>query len=235
MTDLKVFPDKDALARGAADFVEARVAENPGRVALCLTGGSTPEGMYKVLAARSLPWERVHIFWGDERFVPVGDPLSNARMTSRALLDHVPVPAAHVHRIPTGTASPEESAAAYEAELKRFYGAEVLDPAKPLFDVVLNGMGDDGHTASLFPGAPGLEERTRWVVAAEPGMDPRVPRVTLTFPALESCRASLFLAAGAGKKDMLQRVLAGMDYPAARLKPEGTLTWMIDKAAANQP
>jgi 6-phosphogluconolactonase len=232
MADLKIFPDKDALARGAADFVELCVAQNPGRVALCLTGGSTPEGMYKILAGRSLPWERIHIFWGDERFVPAGDPLSNARMTCRALLDHVPVPSSHVHKIPTGTASPEDSATAYEAELKRFYGAEVLDPARPLFDLVLNGMGDDGHTASLFPGAPALDERSKWVVAAEPGLEPRVPRVTLTFPALESCRASVFLVAGSGKKDMLQRVLAGMDLPAARLKPEGTLTWFVDTAAA---
>lgn len=233
--ELKIFPDKDALARGAADFVEARVAENAGRVALCMTGGSTPEGMYKILAARHLPWERVHIFWGDERFVPAGDPLSNARMTCRALIDHVPIPSAHVHKIPTATSGPDESAAAYEAELKRFYGAETLDPAKPLFDVVLNGMGDDGHTASLFPGAPSLDERSKWVVAAEPGMDPRVPRVTLTFPVLESCQSSVFLVAGAAKKDTLKKVLAGMDFPAARLKPCGTLSWLVDKAAAGNP
>lgn len=231
IAELKFFPDKDALARGAADFVEACISRNPGRVALCLTGGSTPEGMYRILATRPLPWERIHIFWGDERFVPVGDPLSNARMTFRALLDHVPVPADHVHPIPTGTAGPQESAALYEAELKRFYGAETLDPAKPLFDLVLNGMGDDGHTASLFPGAPALNERRKWVVAAEPGMEPRVPRVTLTFPVLESCREAVFLVAGSGKKDTLKKVLAGEDFPAARLKPQGALTWFVDKAA----
>ncbi|BCJ91490.1 6-phosphogluconolactonase [Terrihabitans soli] len=231
--ELKIFPDKDALARGAADFIAARVLDNPGRVALCLTGGSTPEGMYKVLATKPLPWERIHIFWGDERFVPAGDPLSNARMTMRALLDKVPVPDAHIHPIPTETSGPEESAALYEKALKSFYGAEVLDPSKPLFDVVLNGMGDDGHTASLFPGAPQLNERLRWVVAAEPGMEPRVKRVTLTFPVLESCRSSLFLVAGAGKAAMLKKVLAGEDFPAARLKPRGDLSWFVDTAAVS--
>lgn len=232
IAELKIFPDKDALARGAADFVETCVAANPGRVALCLTGGSTPECMYKILATRALPWERIHIFWSDERFVPIGDPLSNARMTQRALIDQVPIPAAHVHPIPTGTSGPEESAALYEAALKRFYGSDTLDPARPLFDLVLNGMGDDGHTASLFPGAPTLNERSKWALAAEPGMEPRVPRVTLTFPVLESCRESVFLVAGSGKKDMLQRVLAGMNLPAAKLKPQGSLSWFVEKAAA---
>lgn len=231
-TDLKVFPDKDALARGAADFVEARIAANAGRIALCLTGGTTPECMYKLLAKRALPWQRIHIFWGDERFVPTGDPLSNARMARHALIDQVPIPSAHVHMIPTATSSPKESAALYEAELKRFYGADTLDPARPLFDLVLNGMGDDGHTASLFPGAPSLDERGKWVVAAEPGMEPRVPRVTLTFPVLESCRAALFMVSGFGKKAALKKVLAGEDLPAARLKPQGPLTWFVDKAAA---
>jgi 6-phosphogluconolactonase len=231
--DLKIFPNKDALARGAADFVEAAVAKNPGRVALCLTGGTTPEGMYKILAGRPLPWERIHIFWGDERFVPIGDPLSNARMTCRALLDHVPIPSAHVHAIPTATSGPEESAALYEAGLKRFYGADELDPARPLFDLVLLGMGDDGHTASLFPGAAALNERRKWAVATDAGMEPRVPRVTLTFPVLESCRAAILMVSGFGKKETLKRVLAGEDLPAARFSPQGPLSVFADTAAAS--
>jgi 6-phosphogluconolactonase len=230
--ELKVFPDKEALAWAAADWFAERLRENPGRIAICITGGSTPEGMYRQLAARPLPWERIHVFWSDERFVPEGDPLSNARMARRALLDHVPIPSAHVHPIPTATAGPEESAELYEAELKRFYGADELDPARPLFDLVLNGMGDDGHTASLFPGSPALAEREHWAVATEAGMDPRVPRVTLTFPVLESCRASAFLVSGAGKRETLQRVLSGEGLPAARLKPQGPLIWFADEAAA---
>lgn len=224
----------DALARAAMDWFIATVEENPGRVAVCLTGGSTPERLYRLLAAHDLPWERVHVFLSDERFVPPSSELSNMAMARRALLDHVAIPPENVHAIPTETASPEESAALYEQELKRFYGADVLDPARPLFDLVLNGMGDDGHTASLFPGAPALEERTRWAVAAEPGMDPRVPRVTLTFPVLESCRASGFLVSGEKKAAVFQRVRAGADLPSGRLAPLGRVTWFIDRAAAGE-
>ncbi len=118
--ELKVFPDKEALASAAADWFVERLRENPGRIAICITGGSTPEGMYRQLAARPLPWERIHVFWSDERFVPEGDPLSNARMARRAMLDHVPIPSAQVHPIPTATAGPEESAATLRG------GAETL-------------------------------------------------------------------------------------------------------------
>lgn len=229
--DLQVLPDKQALAHAAADWFEGVVRAQAGRIAVCLTGGSTPEDMYRLLAARDLPWERMHLFWSDERFVPAGDPLSNARMARRALIDHVPIPAAQVHPIPTDTGGPEESARRYEDLLKSFYGADRLDPARPLFDLVINGMGDDGHTASLFPGAPALEERERWAVAAEPGMEPLVSRVSLTFPVLESCRASAFLVSGVGKADRLQQVLAGADFPAARLRPLGELVWFADRAA----
>lgn len=230
--DIKVFEDKAKLAAAAAEWCVARIAENAGRIAICLTGGSTPEGLYRLLVDKPLPWERIHLFWSDERFVPLGDPLSNARMACRALIHHVPIPSGHVHPIPTRTSGPQESARLYEAALKTFYGQDTLDPQKPLFDIVLNGMGDDGHTASLFPGSAALDEREKWAVATEPGMDPRVPRVTLTFPVLESCRASALLVTGEGKKSMLQRVLAGEDLPAARLKPLGGLTLFCDRAAS---
>ena len=232
--DLVFVPDAEALARAAKDWFIEQVGRNSGRIAVCLTGGSTPERLYRLLAQKELPWERMHFFWSDERFVPPDDPLNNARMARRALLDHVPVPPENLHPIPTETSGPQESAALYEAELKQFYGADRLDPERPLFDLVLNGMGDDGHTASLFPGSPALDERERWAVAAEPGMEPKVPRVTLTFPVLESCRASAFLVSGAGKKATLARVLAGEDLPAARLKPLGPLTWFVDRAAAGE-
>jgi 6-phosphogluconolactonase len=230
--DVKIFPDRAALGRAAADWFEAVVAENPGRIAICLTGGSTAETLYGLLASRPLPWQRMHFFWSDERFVPLGDPRNNAAIARRLLLEKVPVPAAHIHPMPVSVAGNQESAARYDAELKRFYGADVLDPARPLFDLVLNGMGYDGHTASLFPGQPTLEERTRWCIAAEPKHDPFVPRMTLTFPALESCRASGFFVTGAGKAERLKQVLAGADFPAARIKPKGRLTWFVDRAAA---
>ena len=232
MADLRIYPDKAALAEAAADWFVEHVGRNPGRVAVCLTGGSTPESLYRLLARRDLPWGRMHIFWGDERFVPADDPRSNARMTRAALLDQVPVPPENVHPIPTDAASPEEGARLYEATLKAFYGADEFDPAHPLFDIVLNGLGDDGHTASLFPGSPALDETARWVVSAEPGMEPRVPRITLTFPALQSCEASAFLVSGEGKKAALKPVLDGEDFPATRLQPVGALTWFVDRAAA---
>ncbi|MFC5069312.1 6-phosphogluconolactonase [Flaviflagellibacter deserti] len=230
--NVEILQDPDDLAERARQWFLSAIDHNPGRVAVCLTGGSTPERLYRLLAGENLPWERIHVFFSDERFVPPGDELSNAGMARRVLLDHVPMPAENVHAIPTETASPEESARLYEAELKAFYGADKLDASRPLFDLVLNGMGDDGHTASLFAGMSTLNESEKWVVASEPGMKPFVPRVTLTFPALESCRFSAFLVAGATKAATLARVRAGEDLPSARLKPHGDLVWLIDRAAS---
>lgn len=229
--DMVVLPDKEAIGRAVADWFERALAANAGRIAICLTGGSTADILYPLLAERPLPWDRLHLFWSDERFVPPDDPRSNAGIARRLLVDRVPIPSENVHPVPVSAASAAEAAARYEDELRRFYGAGMLDPARPLFDVVLNGMGDDGHTASLFPGAPALDERQRWCVAAEPGKDPFVPRITLTYPALESCRASAFIVTDGGKAAMLRRVLAREDLPAARLKPRGALTWFVDEAA----
>ncbi len=230
--NVEILQDPDDLAERARQWFLAAIDHNPGRVAVCLTGGSTPERLYRLLAAESLPWARIHVFFSDERFVPPGDELNNAGMARRALLDHVSIPVENVHPIPTETSSPDESAQRYEAELKAFYGADMLDASRPLFDLVLNGMGDDGHTASLFPGMSTLKEREKWVVASEAGMKPFVPRVTLTFPTLESCRFSAFLVAGAAKAATLARVRAGEDLPSARLKPHGDLVWLIDRAAS---
>ena len=229
---VEVLRDGDALARAAVDWFETIIGRNDGRIAICLTGGTTPERMYSLLADRDLPWARIHVFWGDERYVPHGDPLSNAGMARRVLLERIAIPEENLHPIPTDTVDPEAAAELYEAELKVFYGADEPHPDRPVFDIVLNGMGPDGHFASLFPEARSLDERRRWAVAAEPGMEPYVPRVTLTYPVLESCRAAAFLVSGAGKKDMLSRVLLGEDLPAARFKPQGALTWFVDRAAA---
>ena len=230
-SELKVFPDKTAIGLAAADWFESVVAQNPGRVAVCLTGGSTADILYGRLSERPLPWERIHLFWSDERFVPPDDPRNNAGIAKRLLIDRVPIPQQNVHPIPVDTPDHVASAARYDADLKQFYGSEILDPKRPLFDVVLNGMGPDGHTASLFPGQPTLEERQRWCIPADPKLDPFVPRMTLTFPALESCRASVFIAAGAAKAEMLRRVWAGEDLPAARLKPLDRTIWFVDEAA----
>src|SRR3954469_1011154 len=202
--------DPAALAATAAEHVLARTGANSGRVAICLTGGSSPKQLYQLLATDAyrsrIPWHRVHWFIGDERFVPASDPLNNMGMARKAFLDQC-APKSNVHPIPTDTASPDnpdKSAELYETELKSFYGAEELDPSRPLFDLVLMGVGPDGHTASLFPGYPAVDETERWVVGVpEAHVEPFVPRVTLTLPPLGCCREMLFEVAGSEKRAIL--------------------------------
>jgi 6-phosphogluconolactonase len=232
-----IVPDADALAQEAATRLLARLSEPRERFAVGLTGGSSPEGLYRLLATEpyrnQIPWERVHWFWGDDRFVPQDDPRSNAGQARRLFLDHVPAPPAYLHAIPTEAANAEEAARRYESELRAFYGADRLDPARPLFDLVLMGVGNDGHTASLFPGHPQLDETERWAVGVpHAGMEPFVPRVTLTLPALASTRDMLFLITGRGKREVTARLLTGADLPAARAHSDGDLVWLVDREAA---
>lgn len=230
MTEL-VRPDPASLAQSAAEWMARSLAARPGRLAVALSGGSTPRLLYAALARAPLravvPWERVHWFWGDERFVPEDDARSNQAMVRAAMLDHVPAPAANIHPVPTSGLSPAAAASTYEAELRAFHG----DTAAPLFDVVLLGLGTNGHTASLFPGEPVLEERTAWAAPVSPPGEPT--RITLTWPPLESCRDAAFLVAGAEKREVVARVRAGdMGLVAARYRPAGTLHWWLDAAAA---
>ena len=232
-----VVADENALAETAAKRLISRLNEAKGRAAVCLTGGSSPQGLYRLLAEEpwrgQVPWERVHWFIGDDRFVPESDPLSNMGMACRLFLDRVKAPRGNIHPIATDTNYPEGAANLYQDTLKEFYGAEQLDPARPLFDLVLLGLGHDGHIASLFPQSRALEEKVRWVVGvAKAGMEPFVPRVTLTLPALASTHEMLFIAEGAGKRDIVGRVFAGDDLPAARAYAEGDLIWLLDRAAA---
>jgi 6-phosphogluconolactonase len=230
--------DPAELAKTAADHLIARILANPGRAAICLTGGSSPKQLYQLLATdvyRSrIPWDRVHWFIGDERFVPANDPLNNMSMARRIFLDRC-APASNIHPIPTDTAHPDDpdgSAERYERELKSFHGAATLDPARPLFDLVLMGVGPDGHTASLFPGNPAVEEMARWVVGVPRAhVEPFVPRVSLTLPALGSCREMLFEAAGPDKRAILTRVFDGEDLPANRARAAGETVWLVDQAA----
>src|SRR5205823_5432296 len=227
--------DPAALAETAAERVLARIAANSGRVAICLTGGSSPKALYRLLATEpyrsKIPWDRVHWFIGDERFVPADDPLNNMGTARRIFLDSC-APASNIHPIPTGTVDPGQAARRYESELKSFYGADRLDATRPLFDVVLMGVGPDGHTASLFPNYPALEETDRWVVGVpEAHVEPFVPRVTLTLPALGSCREMLFEVSGSDKRAILTRVLDREDLPANRVHSTGETIWLVDKAA----
>jgi 6-phosphogluconolactonase len=232
---LCVFATPAEIARRAADWLLAIALAKEGVVAVCLSGGTTPQLAYKRLAEPpyldAFPWSRTHFFWGDERFVPHDSPLSNYRMAWEALLGRAPVPPQNIHPVPTEGLSPNEAAASYENELKSFYGAVQLDPAQPLFDAAFLGLGGDGHTASLFPGSAALEERERWAVAVE-GAKPE-PRITLTYPPLESSAHAAFLVAGQEKRAVLARVLTGGgDFPAARLNVSGALSLFCDTAAA---
>jgi 6-phosphogluconolactonase len=233
---IDVSADPATLAQRVAQWIVDLACAAPGRFAIALSGGSTPKRLYQLLAAAPLrdqmPWDHVHLFWGDDRHVPRDSADSNYGMAREAMLAHVPIPPENIHGIPA-KGSPAEAARAYEAALKDYYAGDRLDPARPLFDIVLLGMGPDGHTASLFPGKPALAERQRWAVEVpEPGLAPFVPRVTLTYPALDSARSVAFVAAGADKAAMMQRVLAGdPTLPSAHVNPVGELVWFVDRAA----
>ncbi|MCA1456519.1 6-phosphogluconolactonase [Bradyrhizobium sp. BRP22] len=227
--------DPAALAQAAAERVLARIAANSGRIAICLTGGSSPKALYQLLATEAyhnrIPWDRVHWFIGDERFVPIEDPRNNMAMARGAFLDRY-APASNIHPIPTDAASPDEAADRYARELISFYGAEALEAARPLFDLVLMGVGPDGHTASLFPDYPAIEVIDRWVVGVpKANVEPFVPRVSLTLPTLSCCREMLFEVAGKDKRAILTRVLAGENLPANRAQSIGETVWLIDEAA----
>jgi 6-phosphogluconolactonase len=230
-----VVADAAALAKAAAERLLARIASNGDRIAICLTGGSSPKQLYELLGNEpyrsQIPWDRVHWFIGDERFVPAGNSLNNMRMARQAFLNRC-APLVNIHPMATGAADPDEAAHRYETELKSFYGAGSLEPTRPLFDVVLMGVGPDGHTASLFPGYPATDEKARWVVGVPSAhVEPFVPRVSLTLPVLGSCHEMLFEVSGADKRAIWTRVLAGEDLPAGRAVSVGETTWLVDRAA----
>ncbi|MGB0036245.1 MAG: 6-phosphogluconolactonase [Candidatus Acidiferrales bacterium] len=235
--ETRVFPDLEALSRGVLDetmHILKDAITQRGRFAIALSGGHTPAKMYSMWAEEyqaKTPWDRVHLFWGDERYVPPDDLLSNFRMTRETLLSQVPIPAANVHGVPTTIQPPDKAAEAYEAELRKFFGS-----AAPEFDVQLLGLGIEGHVASLFPGSPALEEKTRWVL---PVIAPAEPpqRLTLTPVVLNRGRNSFLLVAGENKREIMKALRAEPDsrpsaYPAGQIRPSGRLLWFLDQAAA---
>lgn len=230
-----VLPDPAATARAVAEWLLERALAVEGTPALCLAGGTTPRIVYALLAEAPFrdrfPWPRVHWFFGDERMVPAASARSNYHMVSEALFDRVPVPRENIHPVPTDLATADQAAAAYEAEMKRFYGSERLAANRALFAATLLGVGDNGHTASLFPDSPALSERKRWAIGVS---DPSVPeaRVSLTIPTLESSGEVAFLVTGAEKHDIIARLAQDETLPAARIHPAGRLRWFLDRAAA---
>jgi 6-phosphogluconolactonase len=235
--EIQIYPDLETLSRAVAERFAAlaRAAVGEGKpFFVALSGGSTPRRTYELLADPSLavPWTAVQLFQVDERFVPPDHDESNYRMIRGALLAPAAIPGANVHRIRTELATPQDAAREYEKELQRVFASPT--GVAPRFDLVLLGMGPDGHTASLFPGSPALEERSRWV-AADFIQRFLAWRITLTLPVLDAAREIIFLVTGAEKADTLRRVVRGLEQrlPAERVRPrDGRLAWYVDAEAA---
>jgi len=229
--DMEVVRDLEALSARAAEIIADRIRSCTSSFRLALSGGSTPRGCYRHLAhLHHVPWECVEIFLGDERFVPPDHPDSNYRMIRETLLAGGAVNPRGMFAVPSDRDA-QSAADTYEDILRQQYGSSHLLPGLPLFDLQLLGLGEDGHTASLLPDQPVLEERTRWVAVVPEGR--REPRITLTYPALESSKVTLFLVSGGAKREALARARAADPaIPAGRLRPQGEVIWLVDRAAA---
>jgi len=245
MTIVRLHPNPSLLAVSAAihflELAQAAIASR-GQFNVALSGGSTPRLAYELLASQQyatlLDWSSVHIFWGDERCVPPDHPDSNYHMAWETLLNRVPIPSENIHRM-HGEAEPESAAMEYEQLLRKTFSVEMGPSAT--FDLVLLGLGEDGHVASLFPGSPALGEYERWVLAIEHTQPPAplVNRLTVTLPILNTATQVTFLVAGAGKGHILRRVWSPpIDdqpaLPAQLIQPaNGNLLWLVDEAAAH--
>ena len=227
---LEVVKDGAALAGRAAEIIagQLRAAHYPFR--MVLSGGSTPRSTYQLLGGMQIDWDCAELFFSDERFVPPDHPDSNYRMVRESLLAGGRVRPRKLLAIPTD-GTPESAAARYDEILRQQYGAGTLEAGVPLFHLTLLGLGDDGHTASLLPGQPVLAERERWAAVVPKGR--AEPRVSLTYPALESSALILFLVSGPGKRDALAQARAGVG-PAGAIKPQGEVLWLVDEAAAGE-
>ncbi len=238
---IEILPDAEALALRAADvfaLAAQAAAAARGRFAAALSGGETPRALYRLLArqqfSQKVPWRRVHLYWSDERCVPLDDPASNYGMAHEAFIRHVSIAAENVHRM-EGERDPEAAALAYEEELRSLANLERPVSDVPIFDLVLLGLGRDGHTASLFPHSPALDEEERFCVATE--APDSTARLTVTWPVINSARRVLVLASGAEKAGMVAEVFEGFRLakavPAQGIAPvKGQLLWLLDAAAA---
>jgi 6-phosphogluconolactonase len=232
---IEVFPDRAAMIdRAFALTIESihSAIDTRGRAVLALAGGSTPKPLYEKLAACILPWDQVYIFWGDERYVPIDHPDSNAGMAKQAWLDRVAIPEANIFITPTLGNDPAADADRFEAQIAEFFTPP--RGAMPVFDLVMLGMGDDGHTASLFPHTDAIDVTDRYATLGEKSGE---PRLTLTFPVLQQARTTLMMIAGSSKQTALSQIFAetcdDREYPSRRLRQaSGELWWLLDAEAA---
>jgi 6-phosphogluconolactonase len=236
---IRVFNHFESLSQSAADIfvdVAEQAIASRGRFSVALSGGNTPRRLHEILATEpyrhQIQWGAVHVFWGDERCVPADDPRSNFRMARETLLDHVPIPPGNIHAV-QGNLEPAQAATQYESDLRSFFG-----DTPPVFDLIFLGLGDNAHTASLFPHTPVLNETERWVSAvyvAELDMY----RVTFTAPLINQAENVVFLVSGADKACALHEVIEGAyqprQYPAQLIRPkDGHPIWLVDKAARHK-
>lgn len=236
MMNVEVLSDKSALIQRSLELILAKlhqaIAER-GQFTIALSGGSTPKPLYEAIAQENLPWDKIHVFWGDERYVPSDHPDSNERMACQAWLDHVNIPASNIHPMPTDEADPATAAQKHEQQLRAFFNAQ---PGEfPSLDLILLGIGDDAHTASLFPHTEALKVRDRLVTV---GNKDGQPRITFTAPFINQARCVIFLVAGASKQEALSHIFAAdaddMNYPARLIQPQGELWWLLDQSAGEK-
>ncbi|MGB3299690.1 MAG: 6-phosphogluconolactonase [Phormidesmis sp.] len=232
-TIVEILPTKDALIERAYQVTVASLTEaiaQRGQATIALSGGSTPKPLYEMMASADLPWDKIYVFWGDERYVPHDDEKSNVRMAREAWLNQVPIPAGNVFPMPTSANDPAADAATYSETLKAFFKVEAGE--FPAIDFVLQGMGDDGHTASLFPHTQALDRRDRLITV---GNHDGEPRITFTVPLINQGRHVVFLVSGENKQDALSHVFSpdadGHTYPSALIDPAGVCQWLLDAAA----
>ncbi len=233
---VEVLPAFDALIERSLDLVVQQLRDaiaQRTQATIALSGGSTPKPLYEKLAEQDLPWDKIHIFWGDERYVPMAHPDSNYRMARLAWLDKVPFPPENIHPMPTSEPDPAISAQQHEAELQNFFQTQTGE--FPVFDVVLLGIGDDAHTASLFPHTEALQVRDRLITVGDKDGQ---PRITFTAPLINHARSVIFMVSGANKQPALSQIFAEtadeMTYPARLVQPNGKLWWLLDQAAGEK-
>jgi 6-phosphogluconolactonase len=231
---IEVLSDKSTLIERSQEIILARLhqaLELRDQFTIALSGGSTPKPLYEALSKESLPWSKIQIFWGDERYVPATDPDSNQLMARQAWLDQIDIPSTNIHPMNVSGDNVLQDAAQHERELHQFFQTQ---PGEfPVFDLILLGMGDDGHTASLFPHTEALSVKDRLVTVGDKDGQ---PRITFTVPLINQARCVLFVVAGADKHPALQEVFAPqadeLNYPSRLIQPQGELLWLLDQSAA---
>ncbi|MDF5715562.1 MAG: 6-phosphogluconolactonase [Rhizonema sp. NSF051] len=232
---VEVLPNQEALIARSLELILSKIElaiKERGQFTIALSGGNTPKPLYEAIAKQKLPWDKIHVFWGDERYVSPDHADSNQLMTRHAWLDHVDMPAANIHAIPTSDPDPAVGADQYEQHLHAFF--HVIAGEFPALDVILLGMGDDAHTASLFPQTEALKVRDRLITVGNKDSN---QRITFTYPFINASRCVMFIVAGSNKKPALAQVFAEVadefTYPSRLIQPQGELWWLLDAAAGS--